>query len=341
MNSSVLVTGGAGYIGTHILAAFAALGRKCVCIDNYSNSSPRSIARVNALAPGLVEAVEMDIADAEGVAKLLRTHDIDSVIHLAGLKAVGESVLEPERYRTNNVVGTQRLLEALAPSRVRKLVFSSSATVYGPSDTMPLDESAALAPQSPYGENKLEIERMLAEMARRDPSWRVANLRYFNPVGAHPGGTIGEDPSGAPNNLMPYVCQVAAGRREKLSIFGNDYPTVDGTGVRDYIHVMDLAEGHLAALRALEEQAGGSVLTVNLGTGHGCSVLELVDTFERVNGVKVPRQFAPRRPGDIAECYADASLAKRVFGWKAKRGLEEMCRDAWNWQRRNPEGYGQ
>jgi len=339
MNSSVLVTGGAGYIGTHILATLAALGPRCVCIDNYSNSSPRSIARVEALAPGFVEAVEMDIADVDGVTKLLRTRDIDSVIHLAGLKAVGESVLEPERYRRNNVVGTQRLLEALAQSRVRRFVFSSSATVYAPSDTMPLDETAPLAPQSPYGENKREIERMLVELARRDPSWRVANLRYFNPVGAHPSGTIGEDPAGPPNNLMPYVCQVAAGRREKLSIFGNDYPTVDGTGVRDYLHVMDLAEGHGAALRALEAQADGSVLTVNLGTGRGCSVLQLVETFERVNGVRVPREFAPRRPGDIAECYADPSLAKRVFGWEAKRGLDEMCRDAWNWQKRNPEGY--
>ena len=340
MNSSVLVTGGAGYIGTHILATFAARGQKCVCIDNYSNSSPRSIARVNALAPGFVDAVEMDIADVEGLRKLLRTQDIDSVIHLAGLKAVGESVRAPDRYRANNVVGTQRMLEALAQSRVRKFVFSSSATVYAPSDTMPLDESAPLSPQSPYGENKLEIERMLGELARRDPSWRVANLRYFNPVGAHPGGTIGEDPSGPPNNLMPYVCQVAAGRREKLSIFGNDYPTIDGTGVRDYIHVMDLAEGHVAALRALQQQADGSVLTVNLGTGRGCSVLELVETFERVNGVKVPREFARRRPGDIGECYADASLAKRVFGWEAQRGLDEMCRDAWNWQRKNPGGYG-
>ncbi|MEO5677809.1 MAG: UDP-glucose 4-epimerase GalE, partial [Usitatibacter sp.] len=297
-------------------------------------------ARVNALAPGFVAAVEMDIADVEGLRKLLRTQDIDSVIHLAGLKAVGESVLEPDRYRANNVMGTQRMLEALAQSKVRKFVFSSSATVYAPADTMPLDESARVDPQSPYGENKLEIERMLVELARRDPSWRVANLRYFNPVGAHPSGTIGEDPSGPPNNLMPYVCQVAAGRQEKLSIFGNDYPTVDGTGVRDYIHVMDLAEGHVAALRALEEQADGSVLTVNLGTGRGCSVLELVETFERVNGVPVPRQFVPRRPGDIAVCYADPSLARRVLGWEATRGIEEMCRDAWRWQEGNPDGYG-
>jgi UDP-glucose 4-epimerase len=338
MNSSVLVTGGAGYIGTHVLVTLAASGRKCVCIDNYSNSSPRSLDRVEALAPGRIERVEMDISDGPGLRSLLQTHDIDSVIHLAGLKAVGESVEKPDLYYRNNVIGTRKMLEALAESSVRTFVFSSSATVYAVSDIMPLDESAPVRPQSPYGENKLEIERMLGDFARRDPTWRIANLRYFNPVGAHPSGMIGEDPSGAPNNLMPYVCQVAAGRRDRLRIFGNDYPTKDGTGVRDYIHVMDLAEGHIAALNTLRD-LGGTVTTVNLGTGEGRSVLELVDTFERVNGVRVPREFVARRAGDIAECYADPSLAKRVLGWEANRGFEEMCRDAWNWQKKNPDGY--
>jgi UDP-glucose 4-epimerase len=337
--SAVLVTGGAGYIGTHILCALAASGHRCISIDNYSNSSPKSIERVLRIAPGSVEAFDIDIRDEPRLRDFLSTHDIDGVIHLAALKAVGESVQFPERYYDNNVRGTESLIKALRGSSIRKFVFSSSATVYAPSDTMPLDETAPTAPQSPYAENKLEIERMLVALAGEDPSWRVANLRYFNPVGAHVSGLIGEDPNGAPNNLMPYICQVAAGRHEELRIFGDDYPTPDGTGVRDYLHVVDLAEGHVAALDALETVAPGTVLTVNLGTGRGCSVLELVEAFEAVNAVKIPRRIVGRRPGDIAKFYADTTLAKTLFGWQATRGIEDMCRDAWRWQKMNPDGY--
>lgn len=337
--SKVLLTGGAGYIGTHILCVLADAGRQSIPIDNYVNSSPRSIERVGEILASPVQAEAIDIRDAPKLRQLLAEHDIDSVIHLAGLKAVGESMLFPERYHDNNVRGTGMLLEALADSPVRKFVFSSSATVYGITRKMPVDETAPTDPQSPYGRNKLEIERMLADLARRDPSWRVVNLRYFNPVGAHESGLIGENPRGAPNNLMPYICQAAAGKREELRVFGNDYPTKDGTGVRDYIHVMDLAEGHVAALDALDHAAPGTVMTVNLGTGKGHSVLELVETFERVNGVKVPRRIVERRPGDIAVCYADPTLAKKKLRWAATRGIEQMCRDAWRWQRVNPEGY--
>jgi UDP-glucose 4-epimerase len=338
---TVLVTGGAGYIGTHILVVLAARGFRCVSIDNYCNSSPRSIERVRRITGNdAVEAHEADIRDAKAISRAIADKRIDSVIHLAGLKAVGESVEKPQLYHDNNVNGTKVLLDVLAGSNTRNFVFSSSATVYGMAEKMPITEDAPTDPQSPYGETKLEVERLLAGRAVSDPPWKVINLRYFNPVGAHESGTIGEDPSGIPNNLMPYVCQVAAGRRDKLRVFGSDYPTKDGSGVRDYIHVMDLAEGHVAALDALDRAKAGSVITANLGTGRGRSVLELVGTFERVNGVRVAREFVDRRPGDVATCYADPSLAKRLLGWEARRGLEEMCRDAWNWQRNNPNGYG-
>jgi UDP-glucose 4-epimerase len=337
--ASVLVTGGAGYIGTHVLCAFVTANRTPLCIDNYVNSSPASIERVKGIAAARFDAYEIDIRDKAKLSRLLLDHDIDSVIHLAGLKAVGESVEQPERYHENNVGGTRILLDALAKSNVRKFVFSSSATVYGVADKMPVDETAPTDPQSPYGQNKLDIEHMLADLVKRDPSWKVINLRYFNPVGAHESGLIGEDPRGTPNNLMPYICQTAIGKRQELSIFGNDYPTKDGTGVRDYIHVLDLAEGHVAALDALDRAKPGTVMTVNLGTGQGYSVLELVETFERVNGVKVPRRIVERRPGDIAVCYANAGLAKKLLQWEAKRGIEDMCRDAWRWQTNNPNGY--
>jgi UDP-glucose 4-epimerase len=337
--SKVLVTGGAGYIGTHILCGLAQAGHHPLCIDNFVNSTPASLERVNRIAPRAVEAFEVDIRDKPALQRLLAEHEIDSVIHMAGLKAVGESVEFPERYHENNVVGTERLLEALQGSNCRKFVFSSSATVYGMREQMPVDESAPTAPMSPYGQNKLDIELMLTDLAQRDPSWRIANLRYFNPVGAHESGLIGEDPRGTPNNLMPYICQAAVGKRQELSIFGNDYPTKDGTGLRDFIHVLDLAEGHVAALDALNRAAPGTVMTVNLGTGRGYTVLELVEAFERVNGVKVPRRIVGRRPGDIAVCYADASLAKKLLGWEAKRGIEQMCRDAWRWQQMNPNGF--
>jgi UDP-glucose 4-epimerase len=337
--SRVLLTGGAGYIGTHIACALAQTGRGSVSIDNYANSSPKALEHVVRIAPGAVQSFESDIRDSRRVAEILGEVDVDSVIHLAGLKAVGESVAHPARYRDCNVGGAAALLDALAATRVRRFVFSSSCTVYGAATRVPVDESTPTAPTNPYGENKLEIERMLRQLAKDDPSWRIAILRYFNPVGAHESGLIGEDPRGTPNNLMPYVCQAALGKLPELRIFGKDYPTKDGTGVRDYIHVMDLAEGHVAALDALERAPAGSVLTVNLGTGRGYSVLELVETFERVNGVKVPRRVVGRRPGDIAVCYADARLAGSALGWKATRGLEEMCRDAWRWQSMNPRGF--
>lgn len=337
--STVLVTGGAGYIGTHVMLALAGRGCRCICIDNYSNSSPRSLERVRELAAAAFDAYDADIRDIDALERILARHEVDSVIHLAGLKAVGESVRHPRLYRENNVEGTRTLLAALAKFKVRRIVFSSSATVYGPAAKIPYTEDAPTGPTNPYGENKLEIENMLKEAASADPTWRVANMRYFNPVGAHPSGRIGEDPAGIPNNLMPFVCQVAAGRLEALQIFGNDYPTRDGTGVRDYIHVMDLVEGHVAALDALERVEPGTVLTLNLGTGQGHSVLELVQAFERVNGISIPKKFVGRRDGDIAEYYAEPTLAKKVLGWEAKRGIEEMCRDAWNWQRTNPTGY--
>jgi UDP-glucose 4-epimerase len=339
--ATVLVTGGAGYIGTHILTVLAAHGHESVCVDNYANSSPRALDRVGEITGRSVHAYDVDIRDAAGLEAVLARHEVDSVIHMAGLKAVGESVQFPGRYHDNNVGGTRTLLEALAASSVRKFVFSSSATVYGMADRMPIAEDAPTAPTSPYGENKLEIEGMLASLAARDPSWRVVNLRYFNPVGAHPSGRIGEDPAGIPNNLMPFVCQVAAGRLSALQVFGNDYPTKDGTGVRDYIHVMDLAEGHVAALEAMAGVAAGTVMTVNLGTGRGTSVLELVESFEKVNGVAIPRKFTARREGDVAVCYADASLAKAALRWAARLGIDEMCRDAWHWQKNNPMGYSQ
>jgi len=335
----VLLTGGAGYIGTHIACVLAAAGRDSVCVDDYSNSSPRSLERVARIAPGAVQAFEVDVRDTDRLAEILAQSDVDSVIHLAGLKAVGESVEDPARYHDVNVRGTESLLRALAATRIRRFVFSSSCTVYGGAAPIPVDESAPIAPASPYGENKRDAERMIAGLARSDPSWRVAILRYFNPVGAHESGLIGEDPRDAPNNLMPYVCQTAIGRRPYLRIFGNDYPTPDGTGVRDYIHVMDLAEGHVAALDALARVSDGTVMTVNLGTGRGISVLELVETFERVNGVAVPRRILARRPGDIPAIYADVSRARRELGWQTRRGLEAMCRDAWRWQSTNPEGY--
>ena len=366
MPGPVLITGGAGYIGSHVITALAASGRRCVSIDNYSNSSKKAAARINELVPDAV-MLEGDIRDTEGIRKVVSKLQIDSVVHMAGLKAVGESVEKPLLYYDNNVHGTTSLLEALQDSPVRKFVFSSSATVYGAAETMPIDEAAATDPTSPYGETKLMIEHILRDVALADKTWKVANLRYFNPVGAHESGRIGEDPNGIPNNLMPFVCQVAAGRREKLSIFGKDYPTVDGTGVRDYIHVLDLAEGHVAALDALErdplpgplprerENSEGvprgsesgerlprgreNVLTVNLGTGRGYSVLELVQAFERANGITIAHQFVARRPGDVAVCYANPARAREMLRWEAKRGLEEMCRDAWRWQKNNPEGY--
>lgn len=333
----VVVTGGCGYIGSHTVVELLASGEDVTVVDNLVNSSPVVLDRIQGVCgrrPGFVEA---DVRDERALATVFGRRHCDAVIHFAGLKAVGESVAEPQRYYDNNVAGSLALFRAMTAASVRTLVFSSSATVYGDPETVPIREDARLQVTNPYGRSKLMVEDMLRDVARADPSWRIALLRYFNPVGAHPSGEIGEDPRGTPNNLMPFVAQVAIGRRPKLGVFGNDYPTRDGTGVRDYIHVVDLARGHLAALEGLRRNDG--VMTVNLGTGQGFSVLEMVAAFEKASGRKVAFEFLPRRAGDVATCYADPALAERLLGWRAEFGLDEMCRDAWNWQRKFPSGF--
>lgn len=334
---TILVTGGAGYIGSHTVLQLLEAGHDVVVLDNLSNSSEESLRRVQKLTGRELTFIKGDIRDAECLDALFADHDIDAVIHFAGLKAVGESVEKPLQYYDCNVVGTVRLLEAMARAGVRTLVFSSSATVYGDPASVPIKEDFPLSTTNPYGATKLHIEDMLRDLYRSDSRWRIALLRYFNPVGAHESGQIGEDPSGIPNNLMPFVAQVAVGKREKLSVFGGDYPTPDGTGVRDYIHVMDLAAGHLAALKALSGK--GEMITTNLGTGQGYSVLDMVNAFARASGREVPFQIVERRPGDVAQCYADPTHAEKVLSWKAVRGIDDMCRDHWRWQERNPEGY--
>ena len=334
---TILVTGGAGYIGSHTTLLLLEAGYDVVVYDNLSNASVESIRRVEKLTGKQTTFIEGDIRDKAKLDEMFATHPIDAVIHFAGLKAVGESVEKPLAYYDNNVCGTKTLLEAMRDAGCLRMVFSSSATVYGDPDTVPIKEDFPLSATNPYGRSKLMIEDILRDLYRSDHRWRIAILRYFNPVGAHESGMIGEDPTGIPNNLMPYITQVAVGKREKLHVFGNDYPTRDGTGVRDYIHVMDLSQGHLDALRYMDVHEG--LLTVNLGTGTGYSVLEMVHAFEKASGRKVPYVIDPRRPGDIAECYADPSLAKELLGWEATRGIDAMCRDAWRWQANNPEGY--
>jgi len=333
----ILVTGGAGYIGSHTVVELLAAGHELLILDNFSNSSPRVLERIEQIAGRRPSVIEGDIRDGALLEKLFASYPIASVIHFAGLKAVGESVEQPMRYYDNNVVGSLRLFEAMAKARVYRLVFSSSATVYGDPHTVPIDESFPLQATNPYGRSKLIIEEMLRDIGRADPQWRVVLLRYFNPVGAHSSGLIGEDPQGIPNNLMPFVAQVAVGRRAELSVFGGDYPTADGTGVRDYIHVVDLARGHLAALEALDRQSG--VVPVNLGTGRGYSVLEVVKAFEKASGQAVPYRIVDRRPGDIAACYADPLRARELLGWSAERDIDAMCADAWRWQSANPLGF--
>ena len=336
--SSILVTGGAGFIGSHTTLELLRAGHDVVVLDSLVNSRREAVARVAALAGREVPFVEADVRDRAALDALFARHSVGAVIHFAGLKAVGESVEKPLSYWDANVGGSVALLEAMTKAGVRTLVFSSSATVYGDPASVPIPEDApAGTPSNPYGRTKLVVEQLLADVAASDPGWRIALLRYFNPVGADASGRIGEDPRGLPNNLMPYVAQVAVGRREALSVFGDDYPTPDGTGVRDYIHVTDLAVGHLAALAKLEE--GPGLRTWNLGTGRGFSVLEVVRAFEEASGRKVPFRVLPRRPGDIARCWADPTKAKRELGWKATRGLAEMCADAWRWQSENPDGY--
>jgi len=313
-----------------------AAGHGVTVIDNFCNSSPVVLERVAHIAGSKPEFVQADVRDRAAMDRAFAAQRFDAVVHFAGLKAVGESVAEPLRYYDNNVTGSQVLFESMAAHGVKMLVFSSSATVYGDPVSVPIREDFALAPTNPYGRSKLMVEDMLRDVAHADVAWRVALLRYFNPVGAHESGLIGEAPSGVPNNLMPYVSQVAVGLRAELSVWGDDYPTPDGTGVRDYIHVVDLARGHLAAL---ERMPAAGVVTVNLGTGRGYSVLEMVKAFEQASGRAVPYRLAPRRPGDVAACYADPALAAALLGWRAEKGLAEMCADAWRWQRMNPQGY--
>jgi UDP-glucose 4-epimerase len=327
----ILVTGGAGYIGSHTVVELLAAGQQVLIVDNFSNSRPAVIDRIGCIAGRGPQWVQADIRDRAALRAVFAEHDFSAVIHFAGLKAVGESVAQPLRYYDNNVNGSLVLFECMAEAGVRRLVFSSSATVYGDPHSVPIREDFPLSATNPYGRSKLMIEDMLRDLALSDPSWRIAALRYFNPVGAHASGLIGEDPQGIPNNLMPYIAQVASGQLKELAVFGNDYPTPDGTGVRDYIHVVDLARGHLAALGALDTREPGA-WAVNLGTGRGYSVLEAVRAFEAASGCKVAYRIAARRPGDVAQCYADPAQARAMLGWSAERGIDEMCRDTWRWQ---------
>jgi UDP-glucose 4-epimerase len=336
---NVLLTGGAGYIGSHTCVEVIAAGWNAVVIDNLCNSSAVAIDRIAKIAGRRPAFIEADIRDRAALDRVFADHAIDAVVHFAGLKAVGESVAQPLRYYDNNVAGTLILAEAMRDHRVKRIAFSSSATVYGTAETMPLDEDSPLGAINPYGRSKLMVEEMLTDVAASDPDWHVMLLRYFNPVGAHESGEIGEDPVGIPNNLMPFVAQVAVGRRKQLAVFGNDYPTPDGTGVRDYIHVVDLALGHVAALRKVMAPDAPPVTTVNLGTGRGHTVLEVLKAFEQASGRKIPYEIVARRPGDVAQCYAAVARARDLLGWEAKRELKAMCADAWRWQSANPEGF--
>ena len=333
---NILVTGGAGYIGSHTCVELLEAGHDVTVIDNLSNSSEVALERVQQITGRAVQFERADIRDVDALDRILSGARFDAVVHFAGLKAVGESVAEPLRYFENNVTGTLRLLEAMGRADLRRLVFSSSATVYGDPASVPIREDFPLSASNPYGRTKLFIEEILRDLHRSDARWDVTLLRYFNPVGAHLSGLIGEDPAGIPNNLMPYVSQVAVGRLSRLNVWGNDYPTPDGTGVRDYIHVVDLARGHLAALRAPEAPG---VRAFNLGTGRGYSVLEMIAAFEKASGRAVPYAVAPRRPGDVASCYADPAVAREHLGWTAEHGIDRMCADAWRWQASNPRGY--
>lgn len=333
----IFVTGGAGYIGTHTVVELLNAGHEVTVLDNFCNSQPVALERVQRITGKKLTLVQVDIRDKGILVATLRASGASAVIHFAGLKAVGESVHNPLLYYDNNVVGTVRLLQAMTECNVKTLVFSSSATVYGSPQCLPLSEGHPLSTTNPYGQTKLVIEGMLHDMHRSAPAWRISMLRYFNPVGAHPSGQIGEEPQGIPNNLLPFVAQVALGKREFLNVWGNDYPTPDGTGVRDYIHVVDLALGHLKALARLQDHA--ECRAINLGTGVGYSVLDMVRAFERASGKPVPYKVAPRRAGDIAACYADPALALNLLGWRAERDLDAMCADAWRWQSGNPNGY--
>lgn len=335
--SRILVTGGAGYIGSHTCVALLAEGHDLVVVDNLDNSSERSLERVRQISGRDFEFHRLDVCDRPAMKTLFARQPLDAVIHFAGLKAVGASVQQPLRYYRNNLDSTLTLCEVMQEYDVRRLVFSSSATVYGTPEKMPITEDFPLSCTNPYGWTKYMNEQILRDLAAADPSWSIMLLRYFNPIGAHPSGLIGEDPGGTPNNLMPYITQVAIGRRPALQVFGQDYPTPDGTGVRDYIHVEDLASGHCRAIDHVFKKTG--VEAVNLGTGTGYSVLDMVKAVEQASGRNIPLVMAPRRPGDVAICYADPSKAERLLGWRAQKTLADMCRDAWRWQEMNPYGY--
>jgi UDP-glucose 4-epimerase len=326
----ILITGGTGYIGSHAAVELLAAGHDVFIVDNLSNSKASVLDRIKRIAGRSAGFAQADLRDRSAVRQIFSARRFDAVIHFAGLKAVGESVIMPLAYYDNNVSGSVALFECMSEAGVKRIVFSSSATVYGEPPSVPIREDFPLSAGNPYGRTKLMIEDILRDVARSDPSWRIALLRYFNPVGAHASGMIGEDPGGIPNNLMPYIAQVAAGRLETLPVYGADYPTPDGTGIRDYVHVTDLAAGHVAALAALDRNPG--VIAVNLGTGRGYSVLEMVRSFADASGKPVPYRVVARRPGDVAQCYADPTLAKQALGWQSRRGIAEMCADTWRWQ---------
>ena len=335
---AILVTGGAGYIGSHTVIELQEAGYDVVVLDNLCNSSEKSLARVEKITGKPVKFYKADILDREALEDIFQKETIESCIHFAGLKAVGESVAKPWEYYENNIAGTLTLVDVMRKHNVKNIIFSSYATVYGDPAMIPITEECPKGQcTNPYGWTKSMLEQILSDIQKADPEWNVVLLRYFNPIGAHKSGTIGENPNGIPNNLMPYITQVAVGKLKELGVFGNDYDTPDGTGVRDYIHVVDLAKGHVKALKKIEEKAGLSVY--NLGTGIGYSVLDIVNNFEEANGVKIPYTIKPRRPGDIATCYSDASKAERELGWKAEYGIREMCADSWRWQSNNPNGY--
>jgi UDP-glucose 4-epimerase len=335
--ATVLVTGGAGYIGSHTMVELLAAGHDVVCVDNLSNSSQEAVDRVAKIAGRKPAFHEADLRDAPALLQVVESYPIDAVIHFAALKAVGESVGRPLAYYDNNVHGTLELLAAMQRAGVHRIVFSSSATVYGNPDKLPLTEDAPIRPFNPYGQTKAMVEQILRDWCTALPGASAVALRYFNPIGAHPSGTIGEDPADVPNNLFPFITQVAVGKRERLNVWGKDWDTPDGTGVRDYLHVVDLALGHVRALEAIDRLPGFT--PVNLGTGSGTSVLQMVEAFEQANGVKIPYVFAPRRPGDIAACWADPARATQLLQWRAERTLAQMCADGWRWQRQNPNGY--
>ena len=334
----ILVTGGAGYIGSHTIIELDKAGHEVVVVDNLCNSSSKSLERVSSIIGKPIPFYQVDIRDRKGLDKVLEEHKVDACIHFAGLKAVGESCVKPFEYYENNINGTLVLIDALRSHGCKNIIFSSSATVYGNPAIIPITEECPKGRcTNPYGQTKSMLEDIFIDIQKADPEWNVVLLRYFNPIGAHKSGLIGEDPNGIPNNLMPYITQVAVGKRAELGVFGNDYDTHDGTGVRDYIHVVDLANGHVKALEAIKRGCGLAIY--NLGTGHGYSVLDVVNAFVKANGVPVPYAIKPRRPGDISTCYSDPAKAERELGWKAQYGIEDMCRDSWNWQKKNPNGY--